>query len=111
MSLQKEFNFHSLMVKDEDGRYRHASSEEIIEAALSEVNKRFSRGKAITSPEATKEFLQLKLAHLEHEIFAVLWLDLCAALRNVELGRPHRLLTRIWRRQLHISTITVDASS
>ncbi len=34
-----------------------------------------SRGMAITSPEKTKAFLQLKLAHLEHEVFAVLWLD------------------------------------
>ncbi len=73
--LQQEFNFRSLMVKDEDGIYRHASSEEIIEAAMSEVTKRFSRGTAITSPEKTKEFLQLKLGHLEHEVFAVLWLD------------------------------------
>jgi len=75
MSLQKEFNFRSLMVKDEDGRYRHASSEEIIEAAMDEMKRRFLRGTAITSPEATKQFLQLKLAHLEHEVFAVLWLD------------------------------------
>jgi DNA repair protein RadC len=75
MSLQKEFNFRAMMVKDEDGRYRPASGDEIIEAAMDEMKRRFSRGKAITSPEATKEFLQLKLAHLEHEIFAVLWLD------------------------------------
>jgi hypothetical protein len=40
--LQQEFNFRSLMVKDEDGIYRHASSEEIIEAAISEVTKLFS---------------------------------------------------------------------
>ena len=73
--LQKEFNFRSLMIKDEDGVYRPASSEEIIEAAISEVNARFSRGTAITSPDKTKEFLQLKLGHLEHEVFAVLWLD------------------------------------
>ncbi len=73
--LQQEFNFRSLMVQDQDGRYHHASSEEIIKAAIWEVNQRFSRGMAITSPEKTKEFLQLKLAPLEHEVFAVLWLD------------------------------------
>lgn len=75
MRLQQEFNFRSLMIKDEDGVYRHASSEEIIEAALSEVKRRFSRGTEITSPDKTKEFLQLKIGHLEHEVFAVLWLD------------------------------------
>jgi len=75
MSLQKEFNFRAMMVKDEDGRYRPASGDEVIEAAMDEMKRRFSRGREITSPQATKEFLQLKLAHLEHEIFAVLWLD------------------------------------
>jgi len=73
--LQTERNFRSLMVKDEDGEYRQASSEEIIEAAISEVSSRYSRGTEITSPRKTKEFMQLKLGHLEHEVFAVLWLD------------------------------------
>jgi DNA repair protein RadC len=73
--LQKEFHFRSLMVQDEDGKYRLASGEEIIEAALDEMRRRFCRGTTISSPEETKSFLQLKLGHLEHEVFAVLWLD------------------------------------
>lgn len=73
--LQQEFNYRSLMVKDESGRYRPASGNEIIEAALSEINRRFARGVMITSPAQTLEFLRLRLSHLEHEVFAVLWLD------------------------------------
>lgn len=73
--LQKEFNLLALMVRDEDGRYRPASGEEIIEAAQLEMNRRFRRGTKITSPEETKSFLQFKLRHLEHEVFATLWLD------------------------------------
>jgi len=73
--LQKEFNFRSLMVQDEDRKYRLASGEEIIDAAMSEMQRRFRRGTTISSPEATKEFLQLRLGHLEHEVFAVLWMD------------------------------------
>jgi DNA repair protein RadC len=73
--LQKEFHFRSLMVQDEDGQYRLASPEEIIEAALEEMQRRFCRGTAIGSPEETKAFLQLRIGHLEHEVFAVLWLD------------------------------------
>ncbi len=73
--LQREFNFRALMVKDESGRYRHATGDEIIEAALSEINRRFARGVAITSPSETLEFLRLRLGPLEHEVFAVLWLD------------------------------------
>lgn len=73
--LQQEFNYRSLMVRDDSGRYRPASGDEIIEAALSEINRRFTRGVMITSPARTIEFLRLRLAPLEHEVFAVLWLD------------------------------------
>ncbi len=61
--LQQEFNFRSLMVKDEAGTYRLATGAEIIEAAMREINARFSRGAVITSPAATQEYLRLKLAH------------------------------------------------
>lgn len=73
--LQTEFNFRSLMVKDREGRYRLATGDEIIEAALGEISRRYARGTTITSPDRTREFLRLRLSHLEHEIFAVLWLD------------------------------------
>lgn len=33
------------------------------------------RGEKFTSPQATKDYLQMKLAGLEHEVFAVLFLD------------------------------------
>ena len=45
--LQREFNDRSLMVKDDSGRYRLATGDEIIEAALAEINRRFARGVAI----------------------------------------------------------------
>lgn len=73
--LQQEFNYRALMVKDEGGSYRPASGDEIIEAALSEINRRFTRGVMISSPAETLDFLRLRLSHLEHEVFAVLWLD------------------------------------
>ena len=73
--IQKSFNFRALLVQDDDARTRPASGEEIIEAAMSELQRRFSRGTVISSPEATRTYLQLKLARLEHEVFAVLWLD------------------------------------
>jgi len=73
--LQREFNYRGLMVRDESGRYRLATGDEIIEAALSEINRRFARGVAIASLADTMEFLRLRLGPLEHELFAVLWLD------------------------------------
>ncbi len=73
--LQREFNFRSLMVKEDGGTYRLASGDEIIRAAIHEINARFARGALIASPAVTQDYLKLKLAHLEHEMFAVLWLD------------------------------------
>ena len=73
--LQKEFNFRALMVKDQSGCYRPATRDEVIEAALFEINRRFVRGVTLTCASQTMEFFQLRLARLEHEIFAVLWLD------------------------------------
>jgi DNA repair protein RadC len=65
----------TLVIQEANGTYRAASTEEILDAARSAINRRFRRGKAITSPAESQEFLKLRLAHLEHEVFAVLWLD------------------------------------
>lgn len=77
--LTRNFNKQAenipLKIKQENGRYRTATEDEIIQSALSVIDARFSKGSALTSPEQTAEFLKLELAHIEHEIFAVLWLD------------------------------------
>jgi len=65
----------TLEIQDSNGSYRTASADEIIHAARSAINRRFRRGKALSSPADSRDFLKLKLAHLEHEVFAVLWLD------------------------------------
>jgi DNA repair protein RadC len=65
----------ALQVQDPNGTYRSASDEEVLNAARSTINRRFRRGKALTSPDDSREFLRIRLAHLEHEVFAVLWLD------------------------------------
>lgn len=73
--LQTEFNFRALMVKEENGRYRMATGEEIIEAAMREMDRRMARGAALISPEAARDFLKVKLGHRECEVFCALWLD------------------------------------
>ncbi len=73
--LQREFNFCSLLYQESDGKYRLATQEEVIKAARQEISSIFRRGEALTSPTVTRDYLQLKLAHYEHEVFCVLWLD------------------------------------
>lgn len=76
--LKRTFNQrakHDFEIREPNGLYRSATEDEIIETALSIINSRFVKGTAITDPKQTHEFLKLELAHEEHEIFAVIWLD------------------------------------
>lgn len=48
---------------------------QVLEAASCILANRFANGGAFTSPRATGDFIRTKLAHLEYEVFAVLFLD------------------------------------
>ena len=54
---------------------REASFEEILNAACHQMSHRVRRGTSLSSPKATRDYLSLKLGHLEHEVFSVLFLD------------------------------------
>ncbi len=76
--LKRNFNSnvqHGFEIREINGSYRTATQDEIIETALSIINARFAKGTSIRSPEDTFDFIKLELAHLEHEVFAVIWLD------------------------------------
>lgn len=51
------------------------SANQILEKAAEIVANRYLRGDVYTNPQATKEFLQYKMAGYEREVFAVLLLD------------------------------------
>lgn len=48
---------------------RPVTSTEILTQARKLVKSKFVRGRALTSPDTTKDFLMLELAMLEHEVF------------------------------------------
>jgi DNA repair protein RadC len=56
---------------------REASYQEILNAACEQMSLRVRRGTTLGSAKATRDYLALKLGNLEHEVFAVLSLDLC----------------------------------
>ena len=64
-----------LYVRSELRRYRVASADEIIEAARVVAGKRMQRGDSFTDPHASGRFFQDKLAGLEREVFAAVFLD------------------------------------
>jgi DNA repair protein RadC len=65
----------SLLAQLEDGNCRPATSEEVIAAAREQLSNRVRRGATLSSPRATRDFLTLKLGTLDHEVFAVIFLD------------------------------------
>jgi len=73
---QFSFSFgSSLLVRDDQGCYLPATADQILEAARRVVDQRICNGAPFASPDIVKEYLGAKLAGLEHEIFAVLFLD------------------------------------
>lgn len=64
-----------LHIRDNTRRYRAASADEIIEAARAVAGQRVQRGEAFTDPQASERFFQDKLAGLEREVFASVFLD------------------------------------
>ena len=65
----------TLYRRDADGTHRPATTEEILHGARSAMARRVRRGTLLTSPRLVRDYLLSKLAHLEHEVFAVLLLD------------------------------------
>ena len=64
-----------LYVKNKLQRYRVANGDEIIEAARAVAGRRMRRGEPVTDPQASGRFFQDKLAGLEREVFAAVFLD------------------------------------
>jgi len=51
------------------------SEQDIIAFAKTIIANRFKRGTAITSPQASTDYLLAQIGHYEHEVFAALFLD------------------------------------
>lgn len=76
-------NVHShLLVQLADGTTREATADEVISEALALLNARYARGTSVGSPADCKAFVCARLGTLEHEVFAVMFLD--AQLRVIE---------------------------
>ena len=61
---------------------RPVTTNEILIMARKLIKRQFVRGRALTSPEATRDFLMLEMAQLEREAFYCIFLD-----------NQHRVLT------------------
>jgi DNA repair protein RadC len=65
----------TLFVREGD-QFREAAPQDVLDRAQALIAQRFRSGALVLSaPNRTREFLRLKLGALEHEVFAVLFLD------------------------------------
>ncbi|MDP1541039.1 MAG: DNA repair protein RadC [Moraxellaceae bacterium] len=75
MSVFTSFTTTKLFMRDANGRYATATPEAVLEMARVIIDQKMQRGESFTSPEAVKDYLRVKLAGFEHEVFAILMLD------------------------------------
>lgn len=65
----------SELVSEGEGAYAALSDDELIAAALRVLAGRVVRTDTLESPRATRDYLILRLAPLEHEVFCCIFLD------------------------------------
>jgi DNA repair protein RadC len=65
-----------LMVCDVHGGYHPATADMILDAARQAIDGKMRRGEHLGSSTLVATYLQAKLGGLDHEVFAVLFLDL-----------------------------------
>lgn len=66
---------HNLFTQSANGAYEPATTEQILAAAHQALAHRVRRGASLESPRKVREYLQVRLGHLEHEIFGIILAD------------------------------------
>src|SRR5450755_5115592 len=66
---------HNLFIRHADGASEPATTEQILTAARQVLAHRVRRGASLSSPQKVREYLTMRLGHLDYEIFAVLLVD------------------------------------
>jgi DNA repair protein RadC len=85
----------------------------IISKALTILEKRLKHpGVAMASPSTAKDFVRLKLAELEHEVFSVLWLDSQNRLIEYqEMFRGTLTQTSVYPREIVKAGLAINAGA
>lgn len=90
-----------LLVQDATGEYRRAHTQEVLEAAQQVLAAQIRGTDVLTSPDAVKTFLRLRMGALPHEVFAVLHLDSKQqVIEFVEMFRGTLTQTSVYPREI-----------
>ena len=91
----------SLLVRDVSGEYRSAEPAEVLQAALRVLAGQLRGTEMMSSPQAVRDFLRIKLGTLEHEVFAVIHLDAQhRVIEYVEMFRGTVSQTSVYPREI-----------
>ena len=102
----------SLLVRDVAGDFRPAHADEVLSAAQRLLLRKLHDGPLLTSPDAVRDFLHVKLGKLEHEVFAMLMLDAQNRLiEYVELFRGTVAQTSVYPREVVKEALARNAAA
>ena len=91
----------SLLVRDVAGEYRSAEPAEVLQAALRVLASQLRGTEMLSSPQAVRDFLRIRLGTLEHEVFAVIHLDAQhRVIEYVEIFRGTISQTSVYPREI-----------
>ena len=84
----------------------------IVQEALAWLEGQVQQGDALTSPDAVRSYLRLRLGHKRHEVFAVVFLDAQHQVIDiVELFRGTLTQTSVYPREVLIEALTRNAAA
>ena len=66
---------HNLFIHGANGASEPATTEQILAAARRALAHRVRRGASLSSPQKVREYLTMRLGHLDHEVFGVILAD------------------------------------
>ncbi|AJP48578.1 DNA repair protein [Rugosibacter aromaticivorans] len=112
MSTFSHSSDSSLLVRDVAGDYRPANADEVLAAARRVLAGQMRNCEVLSSPEVVRDFLRVKLGLLEHEVFAVLALDVQNRLIDyVELFRGTVSQTSVYPREVVKEALVRNAAA
>jgi hypothetical protein len=88
--------------------YKLAVARELL---LRDLAERMKSEPVLTAPGTVRDWLRMYCANLEHEVFIILLLDLCALVKNVELAGQRRAAEHCAAPALHINLVKAVATS
>jgi len=102
--MSHDFSFFDssvLFVQDVFGAYWPAQRDEVLQAAQRVLLERVRNVELLSSPDAVKDFLRVRLGTLEHEVFAIIHLDAQQrVIEYVEMFRGTVTQTSVYPREV-----------